>query len=221
MKNEKVPVVFATDHNFIMPTSVAIQSMLECSTDCSIDIFILHDKSLSEEDMMKMRSVTANFDATINFINMNEYFINGHYTHQITVTAYYRLMIPWVVSQYDKVIYCDGDIIFKESISKLYEVEIENHLIGAVHKANYSLKEYKDHSISIGVNPDNYINSEVLLINCSKFRLLNKKDELLNLACNKYRFMDQDIINISCKDDILFLPERFNATPYKDRKSVV
>jgi len=52
MNKNVVPVVFSTDHNFIMPTGVSIQSMLECSTDVDCAIYILQaNNSLVNKDM--------------------------------------------------------------------------------------------------------------------------------------------------------------------------
>ena len=57
MNKTIVPVVFSTDHNFIMPTGVSVQSMLECSNDVNCDIYILQAGNVTDNDRDLIRRI--------------------------------------------------------------------------------------------------------------------------------------------------------------------
>lgn len=60
-----IPIVFSTDHNFIMPTGVAIFSMLECAIDTKLDIFILQSDSVTDNDRETLRSIVFPYSSRI------------------------------------------------------------------------------------------------------------------------------------------------------------
>ena len=59
----------------------------------------------------------------------------------ITAATYYRLLIPELIPEYDKVIYADVDIIFRMDLSELYETEIGNNYIAATRELGMNLTE--------------------------------------------------------------------------------
>ena len=46
----KIPVVFAADHNFVMPTCVALSSLLKNSEGETYDLYILSDTDVTSAD---------------------------------------------------------------------------------------------------------------------------------------------------------------------------
>ena len=71
--------------------------------------------------------------------------------------------------------------------------------------------EWDKHLWTNGLN-DKYINSGVLLINLKKIREEKLDDSMIFLAnMNKYCFPDQDIINLVCRDRIVYLDNKFNC----------
>ena len=56
-----------------------------------------------------------------------------------TLTIYFRLFIPELFPQYDKVIYLDADLVVPGDISALYQEHLGTKLVGAV--ADYSIQE--------------------------------------------------------------------------------
>ena len=57
-----------------------------------------------------------------------------------------------------------------------------------------------------------YFNAGVLLMNLDQIRITEIWKEWIELAKQKWEYHDQDILNITCLDKILYLSPRYNAT---------
>lgn len=213
-----IPVVFSSDHDFVMPTGVALLSLLRHSHDSEIDIYILHDNSLVQDDKDKLKAVCelGGCKYCLSFIPMGDMFKSAYENRGVTHAAYYRLVIPWLFPKIDKLVYCDGDVIFKKSIKDLYEISIGDYYGAGVKRYQYDRYSYKKYAQSLGVDPSEYINSGVMVINCDMMRKDNLKPRFDELASNKYKYFDQDIINIVCKDKLFSLPFIYNVMPTMD-----
>lgn len=215
MKN-KVPVVFSMDHGFVMPTGIAILSILKHSDDCEVDFFILHDTSVTEDDKTII-SKTVNDgnsrDNNINFIEMGNAYENSFEARGVTHATYFRLQIPWIIKSYDKVVYCDGDVLFKKSVKSLYDISLNDCYCAGVKRYQYDGFSYKKYSSKMGLDAAEYINAGVMVMNLKMMRYDNLCTQFDALAYNKYRYFDQDIINIVCKDKIASLPFGYNVMP--------
>lgn len=209
MKNN-IPIVFSTDHNYIMPTGVAITSLLDCSKDVFCDIKILHSVGITDEDKQILTSIVNKYEARIEFICVNNELTDKAFEIRgITTACYYRLQIPWLLPQYDKVIYLDGDIVVKKSISNLYDIDIkDNYLAGGLAVG----KSFINYAQKLGLSHTQYINSGVLIINSKKQRELQLNKLYNKHLTKKYTFQDQDILNIVCKNHIEYLSPGFNIT---------
>lgn len=214
-----IPVAFSLDHNFVMPTGVALLSILDKSQDCDLDIFILHNNSVSSEDKDMLIQTLASGNLRSNrltFIEMGNSYDGAFVTKGITHTTYYRLQLPWLLPQYDKVIYCDGDLVFKRSIKELYNVEIGDHYCAGVKRYKHDGYSYKRHARRFGLEPSEYINAGVLVLNLKRMRQDCLNIEFEKLSSQKFPYSDQDILNIVCKGKIYTLPIGYNVTPSVD-----
>lgn len=212
-KMNKIPVVFNTDHNYVTQTGVCIFSLLRNSSAEEIyDIFILCSEDITSEDKsILMNTVKSSSpDSDINFITINDKFDNVYEARNISKATYYRLMIPDLITQYDKVIYSDVDVIFREGLSEAYNTNMEGYYFAGIKAIGaYTICDYIK---GMGLNPDKYINAGFLIINSKLQREVKLYDKIKPHLSNKYQFLDQDIINIVAKDKIFFLPLKYCYT---------
>ncbi|MCH5232250.1 MAG: glycosyltransferase family 8 protein [Muribaculaceae bacterium] len=213
----KIPIVFATDHNFVVPTTVAIMSLLKNSENCGYEIFIIvsdnvtdNDKRILEAQVCPQNKVSSH---SITFLNAGEEFKEAYETRGVSNACYYRLMIPWLLPQFDKVIYSDSDVVFKGSLNDIFNHDLKGSLVAGVTGKIWSKPLLKRYLNRRGLSEKEYINSGFLLINSSLQRELNLKDEYLRHSGKKYVYQDQDIINIVCKGKIAHLPGEYNVKP--------
>ena len=211
----RIPIVFATDHNFVMPTSVTITSLLLSKLPETIfDINVIIDENVTDEDKKKLTKQVKELseDSSISFIEIGSLFDKGYEIRDISKACYNRLMIPWLLN-YDKVIYSDVDIIFTGDISEVYKIELNEELVAGVSGKVWKKGIVKKYLLKIGANPEEYVNSGFLLLNSKKQRELNLKSSYLSLVEKKFIYQDQDIINLVCKGRIKHLPEVYNIKP--------
>lgn len=209
-----IPIVFSTDHNFVMPTGVSIHSLLKHAKE-DYEIYILMGEDVTEEDKGRLKKEVEQTKPTskISFIELKDEFSSGYEVRGISKACYYRLLIPWLLPDVDKIIYSDGDIIFKKDISELMGIDLGDNYIGAIHKEAFvTHKKMCNHIKKIGASPEKYVNSGFLVINSKKQREDNLKSKYIELARNRYKYQDQDILNIVCLDRIKFIDGTYNVT---------
>ena len=218
-KMKEIPVVFSVDDNYIPYLCVAIKSLIEnASKDYFYRIYVFHNGvSLSNQNIIRRMN---NDYVKIQFLNVkqkmgslsNELHLRDYYSESI----YFRLFIPSIFPNYEKVFYLDSDIVVTGDISKLYNINIKNNLVAAVTDAVVSvdqdvLKRYV--AKYVGVEPQNYFNSGVLLINVREF-LREQIEKKFIYLLNKFNFNtvapDQDYLNALCKGKVYYLDAGWN-----------
>lgn len=208
-----IPVVFSSDHNFIMPTYVAIASMLaHSSRRCGIYLLVADDVTADDKDML--RELAARHDSLIEFISVGDIFDNTFCVRGITKATYFRLLIPWIIPDRDRVVYLDGDIVVTGDIAELYDYPVEeDKLICGIRTPGFSTnKKIRKEITGNGLDFREYINAGILIFNSRLLREENFKPVFLSHIDKQYSFQDQDILNITCKGRIGYLPMKFNYT---------
>ena len=132
----RIPIVFAIDKNVVVPCAVTITSLLlNAARDTMYDIFILcEENSLPQADRTLIQDAFKGYEqASIRFVDVGDAFSDVPEMKRVTKATYYRLLIPDLFPQFDKVIYSDIDIIFQRDLSSTYETSFPNdELIAAV-----------------------------------------------------------------------------------------
>jgi lipopolysaccharide biosynthesis glycosyltransferase len=198
-----VPIVFCFDKRIILGASVAIKSLIDSAkTDTIYDIRIFH----SDLDLKSQKDITAlveNSRHKIAFHYINPAIFDGapRSKGSWTEIVYYRFLIPQILVEYEKVIYSDVDVLFKNDLSDLYNQNIEDYELAAV-RAERNTTGTIGHKY-FEENKKEYIYwSGLMLLNCKKFREESILEKLLENAKLKYRdlrFFDLDLVNITCQ----------------------
>lgn len=215
------PIVFSTDDNYVMPTAVAIRSIV-ANTDLGvIDFFILFKDSLSAKSKAILKRAVQWERKTVNldFLNVAS-FVNRAESHigHISGATYYRLALPDLLQRYDQCLYLDGDIIVAGDIKPLLEMSLADEYLVAGVKATgpifYKSKDRKKILEELEIpDLDQYVNAGVLLMNLKGMRKENLANKMIQMIPKEYTVQDQDIINIVCYNKIYFLGPQYNAMP--------
>lgn len=222
VNNKKtIPIVFATNENYAPFAGVCINSIVKNSSkDYFYKIFVFH-VGLSNDTIKKLNSLKAQNLSTecLNISQNLESIKSNLYSHSyFSNEMYYRILIPEVLSNYDKVIYLDCDMIILGDLSELFSFDLKSNCIGAV-KNPLHKKMYDYIHTNFDIPPEKYINSGMLLINCTEFRKQKIKEKFFEEIKNHnvLRYPDQDLINIVCKNKILYLPMNWNYLWHQER----
>ncbi len=215
----KIPIVLASDKNCISQMYTTILSALENKKQESFyEFYCLIPQKFSKYTNNKFYKLVKKYkNANLKFVKMNNAFsdIKMQIPH-ITYPTFYRLkMADLLPQEYEKAIYLDIDITVLEDLTELFNINLEDNYIGGVHSINYFndyITKSKPYYDSIGI-PDMryYINAGVMLWNLKKIREDNLTAKFLELSKNTYKYMDQDIINLTCYGKIKHIDFKFNT----------
>lgn len=212
-----IPIVFSFDQNLQFPACVSLFSLLRSANrDTFYDIFILspNGMSLNVSLFSKLSEIYGNFRITLR--NADDTFDSSYEIRGITTPAYYRLLIPELIPEYDKILYSDVDVIFRKDLSDVYfNTDIEGYYLAGVDSLAHLIPDLKDYYEKKMLRDSNgNIYSGNLLLNSKKLREDRIVAEFRKHVDMKYKFQDMDIINIVCKGKIKYLSPSFCYTTY-------
>lgn len=208
-----IPIVLTFDDNMSLPAAVCIHSIVtSAKKETFFDFYILHSGHKPHiVGLEKLRSCYQNID--IKYRSVGGVFNKSYQVRGITTAAYYRLLAADLIPEYDQVIYADVDMIFRMDLSSLYSLDLHENYFGAVYALGLNTQhQSKQYVASIGLVPGEYFLSGFLLMNLSKIRKDNLTSKFIELAKNNYKYQDQDIMNIVCKDKIVSIPYVYSMT---------
>lgn len=231
----RIPIVFSTDNNYAFCTYVALISIIKNTrTQDILEFYILIDNSFTEENrkiIEKAEDLYHNVITSFLTVDVNFYKqIKVNYDSRITIATYYRLFISEILSDIDKCIYLDSDIIVELDIEKMYKIDIADNYIAGVRDAivQEEMEIYKDYADKLGiVSMDTYMNAGILVMNLKKIREEKLYEKFLIHIDRNYDMADQDILNVCCYGKIQFLPLKYNLPKrfynrfYKLEKTVI
>lgn len=214
-------VAFCIDNNFVEPCAVAMRSVIEHTGDVEFEIIV--DRSFTKKNMYTLASFVQNHKCSVIFATLEDFVDIDRlkdcylpkYKH-FTKATYYRLFLPELIQYDEKVVYLDGDLIVKENINELLNVDLKGAYIGASEEQNYRedrdrLAPYRD------FGP--YINTGVMIMDIEKMREDNITDKFIECIkefknMETLKNVDQDIINITLsviRGEIALFDKKWNV----------
>lgn len=213
-----IPIIFAIDNNVVMQCGVTITSLLLNAKEGTFyDMYILCNKSQLDEANRNslLKAFEDNGKCKISFVDVGETFkeSEGLATGHVTTATYYRLAIPTLFPQFEKVIYADIDMIFQQDLSELYQSSLSNgEWIAAARDLAIDDKFYfkSDLPYKVGKSEKDYFNAGFLVMNLRLLREENVVEEFNRHAKIKYDQNDQDVLNVVCNGHVQILPSIYN-----------
>ena len=206
-----IPVVFCFDKRIILGASVAIKSLIDCANDdTSYDIRIFHsDIEVNDQKNITLLANGTRHSIAFHYINPDIFKGAPHNNKSWTELVYYRLLIPEIMKEYDKVIYSDVDVMFKGDLSEVYNIDLTGYEMAAVPVEINN----KDTMICHTYFPENtndkiYISS-FIVFNSKLMReekTVDKFFDVIRKVNKRLRFYDLDTMNIAINR---FLPISF------------
>lgn len=214
--NPKVAhVVYASDDKFAEILGVSLVSLYENSKDMDDIIVYVLDSEIKDENKDKLLTVCRNYKRTdIQFIpakDISKTLEMKVATDRGSLSQYARLFVSSdLPKNLGRVLYLDCDIIIKQSIHELWNLNLHGKTIGALMDA---FSKYYRANIDLEKN-DIMFNSGVMLIDLVKWRQDKIEDKLLEFIIRKNGWIqqgDQGALNAVLSKDTYCFEPRFNS----------
>ncbi len=214
---EKISIAFCFDKNLWKQATVSMISLLKASNSkCHYDIYAIISDDIKKIEKDKISKIVLKNDnqSKIKFLNAKDI------KKKLNCPAgyYFRLQIPNLIKNLDKIIYCDIDTIFMKDLVSLWNFKIGKNFIAGVKDGlnlNRPWKRYQNKSTpkKYIIEKGKYVNSGVLLLNLKEIRKNNLYKKFIDLIDKNFYQKDQDILNYCCYPKISYLPLKYNFTP--------
>ena len=204
-----VHICIAADRNYKLPLMCLVNSIYKNSSDTPCVIHVLYN-DLSNLYRRKLIKKYRNTNISLDFIDMSgiNFDFHGLDMQYWTKTIFYRIMIPEIFPNLDRILYIDGDTLILGQLSEMFNTVFPEDTDVAMVVDKYS---WKTHIFKLNVK--NYFNSGMILFDLNKCRKNNFADKCvrwLHDNPDKAMFPDQDAINTICDGKILRLNNIYN-----------
>ncbi|MDR0795862.1 MAG: glycosyltransferase family 8 protein [Tannerella sp.] len=209
--DNETPLVIAFTPNYFIPAATCLLSVFESSAqEEQFHVICLLSEELPNRMQQKLQRLSAK-RARFSFVNLQGKLSDIYVDAKYTIAASYRLLLPDLLPEYDKIMYIDCDVVVRNDLAKLFRsVELGDHYLAAVFEATLDFQE--KHLKKIGCDPSAYINSGFLIMNLALLRQDNMVEQFIEASKAEYLvFPDQDVLNCVCKNRILGLPPYNNC----------
>lgn len=202
----KFNIAYAPDDKYINQTIVSMVSAVENNKEHEIEFIIIYSK-LSEESVDKLNSVK---NCKLRLLQIDEsIFSSLPLSHWVTVQAWFRIKLPDMCPDLDKILYLDCDTLILGDLSELFHTDLNEKYLAGV-KDVWGVNKYcKRLNMTSGV----YVNSGMLLFNAEYCRQEKFFDKIVDFANNNAKiidFCDQDSINKIADEKKIVLHPKFN-----------
>ncbi|EHQ24736.1 glycosyltransferase family 8 protein [Mucilaginibacter paludis] len=218
-----IPIVVVTDEHYVIMLAALLKS-IECNHKSGekIAVYVIAD-GVKKSSQKKIQTSVDPAMFSITWIRMEDTIPAGVKLPldrtSYPVTIYLRLFIQYIVpKETTKALFLDVDMIVLEDVSKLYDQDLGDKIIGAVQDPRLltfdnswgGIMNYKE----LGFAPDTkYFNTGLLLINTQKWAEKNLAVKVIDCINDNIKFAnypDQYGFNVVLANQWLELDPRWN-----------
>lgn len=209
----KIKVAVTINENYIYPLKVMLHSLFTSQKE-AVMVFCVHAR-ISQSNIMNLKNFCMTYGAEFVEIKMtSSLFENAPVMGYFSIEMYYRLLLPWILPQEDRVLYLDPDMIVNGSLHDLWNCELDGMFLAAARDRIIML-------LGSGIEdelPEDavYMNSGMLLMDLKKMREGYDQEEIQDLLRRKEKklqFPDQDMLNILWGAQIKQVEDGYNLNP--------
>jgi lipopolysaccharide biosynthesis glycosyltransferase len=210
--DERIHIAMCVDHGFALPLAVSLVSM-ESSAAGPMQVDVLHP-GLSAATMHRVTVGLSNVEVV--WREVDDYAVSGAYfTDGLSPATLYRLLLGDVLDPgTERLLYLDADTLVLDSLSALWDTDLQGHTAGAVRDAPspWAAGPVGTPWRELGLTPSSpHMNAGVLLIDLMRWRADRVGSRGLEiLRTLRPRWGDQDALNTVLEGRWLELPRRWN-----------
>lgn len=222
-EKNNIPIALAANDYFVPYTATLIQSIVENSSEENNYDILLLTQDIKPESKKRIKDIIANYpNFSVRYTDPSylmgdyDFYVRGHFGLQ----TYYRLVLPDLIPDYDKIVYLDSDMIVAADVAELYHTDVEGYLVaacldpdtaGLYNGYEKEKKAFMDNVMKFE-DPYSYFQAGTLVLNLKEFRKTYTMKYVLDFAVSeKWQLLDQDILNCLCKNRVKYIDMSWNV----------
>jgi len=219
-----IHIALTFDDNFWAPAYATMRSVCLFTRRRSDLVFHLCHRTLTPEHRADLEAITAEFPVTLRWHDLDastlfqDVAARMPENKRLSNIVYARLMIDRLVGDdVTRVLYLDCDMLVRDNIEKLFDIDMEGKPIAAVRDSigafitgRRDLKSNRD----LFDPADPYFNAGMVLVDVAQWRaadIIGRMEQALKDGVMARIYYDQDFLNLIFARNWLQLPWRWNT----------
>lgn len=204
---DKITIAYAPDDKYLNQTLVSMESAVLNNDDIQ---FVILYSNLSDENILKLINFEKKNSCVVRLVKVDkEEFENFPMSDWVTVEAWFRVKLPDLCADLDRVLYLDCDTLVCGNLNELWQINLDNKFLAAVQ----DVWDVKKHIRRLDLKQATYFNSGMILFNCKFCRENNFFDLIKSCAFSdnlKIKFCDQDVLNAVSDGKKVIVSPKYN-----------
>ena len=214
----RMDICLCSDENYAKYMAATIASILSNSKeDEELYFHLIVDDDVTDDSKNKILSLKKIKNCEMKFYRPDvekykNWYELGSYNGAFSPAMFYRLNIHRLIPDVDKVLYLDCDIIVRNSLIELFQIDISNRY-GLVVKSVIEDKDINIRNKMKFSDSDFYFNSGFFMINSKLWRENNIDNMFNEYYINNYQsgiYGDQHILNYCLKGNVIDVGFKWN-----------
>ena len=227
-------VIVSANDKYVPYLSVLAASIIRNTSKHSIEIVVLYDE-ITAGNREKLAALLENSNINVRFLNVQDkikgydLFVDGTGNRAyLSKEAYFRLLAPELLPEYDRALYLDCDIVVRSGWAEIFSTDMTGYLLAGIpdiwgnwecYDTRSALYHYRTKDLGLP-EPLQYFNSGVMLLNLKAMRETFAKGELIRLAASRdWQKHDQDVLNYISKGRVRLLDYAWNMIECPGKKA--
>ena len=209
--NTFINIGYGIDNNYARCCATSITSFCLNNPTKNFNFHIMaKDLSTTNKKQFEQLAQLYSINIYIYEINIDTLAKLPTQTH-LPIATYFRFILPLILDNVDKLFYIDADIICLQNADNFFNINLNDNIIGAVPDLPWmNAKRNK----ALNLRNHIYFNAGMLIINIAKWNNFNTFAKILQAIQNepqKFRYLDQDALNLILTNHIQYLDTKFNC----------
>ena len=210
-KTEQIKVAVCVDNYGASKVKVLLYS-LERNHPCGGTIYLIYDHLADDlkASLVHLGNQFMNFKLELIKFSVNQRRLLQQISLEkahLPLSAYYRILIPYLLPEVERVIYVDYDTLVIGNLTDLYNTNLHGNFLGVIRDLGVVVKNDWSKAL-LGTSYQNYFNSGVLLMDLTAFRKYGLSWLLHQFIVASTPFFvleDQDALNLFFKDAVEYV----------------
>ena len=217
----RLDIVVSSDDNYVQHLMGMLCSLYEHNKNHHIMLHMLRNGNLKPCNEEFIRNITERYGHECKFYTVDETPLIGvqfRKNRPLTMAAYYRLLLPNILSGIDKVLYLDCDMDVLGDVSELFEMELDNYALAACLD---DMPHTNQHRLQLHMQVgERTFNTGMMMCNLKYWREHGSVEHMIEYAKRPKKEIllhDQDVFNYEFKGKWFLLPPKWNRLSHRSQ----